>query len=81
MSKRPRLTEIDSLDEVPAFATEHEEAEWWDTHGFSEKFFRDNPPEPDDPNLPPPRARTKPVAEAPYRGRGPGALSGPKARL
>jgi len=56
------LIEIDSLNEVPIFANEREEVEFWDTHGFSDKFFRDNPPEPDDPNLPPPRARTTPVA-------------------
>lgn len=55
------FTEIDSWDEVPAFASEADEAAWWDTHGFSAAFFRANRPTGDG-DLPAPRPRTTPVA-------------------
>ena len=39
------LVFIDSLDEIPAFATEHEEWEWWETHTFSEALLNSLPVE------------------------------------
>ena len=37
------ITYIDSLDEIPTFATEHEEWEWWQTHSFSEGLLNSLP--------------------------------------
>lgn len=61
---KARLSEYDSYDDIPVFANEADEAEWWATHGPSEKFFRDNPDAiiEDYPDLPPPRPRTSPVS-------------------
>ncbi len=50
-----RLIEVNSLDEVPEFASEREEADYWATHSFGQSFF-DQKLE-DDPDLPPPRPR------------------------
>jgi hypothetical protein len=51
---------IHSLDEIPAFASEAEEADFWDTHEFSDELWDSLPSAEDE--LPPPRPRTKPVA-------------------
>lgn len=56
----PQLTELHSWDEVPAFATEAEEAEFWSTHSLGEELLAEGPVE--DPMLPPPRPRSAPVA-------------------
>jgi hypothetical protein len=55
------LTEINSWDDVPVFASEAEEAEFWATHGLGEALLEKGLTE-DDLGLPPPRPRTKPVA-------------------
>ena len=31
------------MDEIPIFATEHEEWEWWETHTFSEALLKSLP--------------------------------------
>jgi hypothetical protein len=55
------LIEIHRLEDVPEFASEADEREFWDTHSFSEELLEQlREPEPD--WLPPPRPRTKPVA-------------------
>ena len=56
-----RLIEIDSEAEIPRFANEAEEAEFWGTHSFSERFLAEHPPIELD-WLPPVRPRTTPVA-------------------
>ena len=59
-----KLTEmhiIHSLDEIPTFVSEREEAEYWDTHEFSDELW-DSLPEPEADWLPPVRPRSKPVA-------------------
>ena len=33
------FTIINSLDEIPAFTSEKEEAVWWDTHDFSDELL------------------------------------------
>ena len=55
------LIEFDDTSEIPAFASEREEADWWDTHGPSERYL-DRAGELTDHGLPPPRARTTPLA-------------------
>jgi hypothetical protein len=34
------LIEVHSLDEIPNFMSEAEEAEWWSTHELSEELWR-----------------------------------------
>ena len=34
---------INSLDEIPEFATEHEEWEWWETHEYSDSLWDSSP--------------------------------------
>lgn len=48
------LIEINSLDEIPDFASDEEEADFWDTHSFSEELLESLPPVPDE-ELPPVR--------------------------
>ncbi len=55
-----KLVEIRSWDEVPAFESEKEEAEFWSTHSLGEQILKAGPV--NDPRLPPPRPRTRPVA-------------------
>jgi hypothetical protein len=55
------LATIESLDEIPQFGSEAEEAEYWDTHEFSDELW-DSLPEPPPDWLPPVRPKTKPVA-------------------
>lgn len=52
---------MNSLDEVPDFASDEDAAAFWSTHTFGPRWF-DNVPEEDDPDLPPPRPRTRPVS-------------------
>jgi predicted DNA binding CopG/RHH family protein len=49
---------IDSLDQIPVFASEDEEHRFWQTHELSDKLWNTLPPVPED-ELP--RPRTKPV--------------------
>jgi len=55
------LIEINSWDEVPTFASEAEEAEFWASHSFG-PGMTDAADDTDDPLLPPVRARTRPVS-------------------
>jgi hypothetical protein len=43
--KRPRMTIIHSLNEIPDFATEDEEREWWATHDLSPELYDSLPSE------------------------------------
>lgn len=52
--------EVHSEDEIPEFASEAEEAEFWSTHSLGDEMLRELPP--DDPLLPPPRPRATPVS-------------------
>ncbi len=58
---RKRLKEIKSPEEIPAFRSEAEEAEFWGTHGLGEPFLQRMGPVPEG-ELPPVRPRTRPVA-------------------
>lgn len=60
-SKRPRMEEVESWDEVPAFETEVEEAAFWATHALGDRVLDGMAPTPDD-VLPPTRPRTRPIA-------------------
>ena len=57
----PELETIQSLDEMPHFATEQEEAEYWATHSLSDDLW-DTLPAPVPEWLPPARPRTSPVS-------------------
>ena len=59
-ARRP-MTIVRGWDEVPTFATEAEEAAFWDTHELGNELLEQMGPE-RDPRLPPPRPRTKPIA-------------------
>jgi hypothetical protein len=54
------MPEIQSFEEVPSFATEAEEAEYWATHSLGQSALDQMEPLPDD--LLPTRPRTRPVA-------------------
>jgi hypothetical protein len=60
-TKTEASTVVHNFDEVPAFASEAEEVEYWDTHELGDEILsamhRDA-----DKRLPPPRPRTKPVS-------------------
>jgi uncharacterized protein (DUF4415 family) len=58
---RRDLIPVESLDDIPAFANEDEEAEFWSTHSFGEGLLEQMGPI-EDGILPPPRARTRPIA-------------------
>jgi uncharacterized protein (DUF4415 family) len=58
---RRKMKEIQSLDEVPSFKSEAEEAEFWATHSLGEKLLDRMEPIPEG-ELPPPRPRTKPIS-------------------
>ena len=58
---RRKMREIQSLDEIPSFKTEAEEAEFWATHSLGEKLLDQMEPIPEG-ELPPPRPRTKPIS-------------------
>ena len=55
------LPTIDDWGEVPAFASEHEEAEFWATHGLGGRAL-ESLGTLDDAELPPPRRRTRRIA-------------------
>jgi hypothetical protein len=55
------VTVTHSLDEIPQFSSEAEEADYWATHTFSEDLWDQAEPLGED-ELPPPRPRTRPVA-------------------
>lgn len=62
-SKLPApLIEIDDWSQVPEFASEGEEAEFWGTHSFSERLLNTLTHEERPDWLPPPRPRTSPVS-------------------
>lgn len=60
-SQRVVAREIQHWDEVPAFRTEAEEADFWATHGLSDGLLDQMEPVAAD-VLPPARGRTRPVA-------------------
>ena len=49
------LTLITSLEQIPVFTTEAEEADFWDTHEMSERLWASLPPVPEE-ELPAPRS-------------------------
>jgi hypothetical protein len=55
------MKEIQSPEEIPQFANETEEAEFWATHSLGEQFLSKMEPLPED-VLPPARPRTKPIS-------------------
>lgn len=57
------LFPVNSLDEIPTFASEAEEAEYWSTHSFGDGLLELMQPVPfDDDELPPPRPRRRRTA-------------------
>jgi len=60
--KRPKLIEVRSLADVPAFANDDEAAAFWDSHGPSKHFLEESVLQVEPDWLPPPRRRTTPVA-------------------
>lgn len=60
-NKRPRMQEIQSRDEVPAFKAEAEEAEFWATHALGDGILTGMAPTSDH-VLPPAGPRTRPIA-------------------
>lgn len=64
MSKRTTtepITTISSLEEVPQFNSEREEAAYWQTHALSDTLWTELPATPEE-DLPPTRPRTRSVA-------------------
>jgi hypothetical protein len=60
VTRRRRLVAIHDWDEVPEFASEADEADWWGEHSLGEELLAEmRPIREDDPNLPPPRASTR----------------------
>ena len=58
---RPPLTEIHSLDEIPEFASEEEEARFWSTHSLGQSLLDSaEPPPPDE--MPLVRGTVRPIA-------------------
>jgi hypothetical protein len=39
---------IDSAEQLPKFTSEAEEQQWWRTHAFSERFWHEGKPVPED---------------------------------
>jgi hypothetical protein len=60
-SKRSEMREIQGWDEVPAFKSEAEEAEFWSRHGLGEDVLAGMGPLPEG-VLPGTRPRTRPIA-------------------
>jgi hypothetical protein len=54
--RHDHMTVIHSLDDIPVFADEDEEAAFWCTHEFSDELWESLPHVPDD-ELPPVRKR------------------------
>ncbi|HKH39317.1 MAG TPA: CopG family antitoxin [Rubrobacter sp.] len=59
--EREIMKEIQSREEIPQFANEAEEAEFWATHSLGEEFLAKMEPLPKD-VLPPARPRTQPIS-------------------
>jgi hypothetical protein len=55
------LPEVERWEDVPEFASEAEEAEFWSTHALGEGLLQESGPPPEG-LLPPPRARSTPTA-------------------
>ncbi len=55
------MTTITSLEEVPRFNSEQEEAAYWQTHALSDTLWATLPSAPEE-DLPPTRPRTRSVA-------------------
>jgi len=55
------MKEIQNPEEIPQFANEAEEAEFWATHSLGEQFLANMEPVPED-VLPPARPRTHPIS-------------------
>jgi uncharacterized protein (DUF4415 family) len=55
------MKEVQSSEEIPQFASETEEAEFWATHALSEAFLAKMEPLPEE-VLPPTRPRTQPLS-------------------
>jgi hypothetical protein len=60
-AREHELTPINDWSELPDFANEDEEHEFWSTHSLGERLLEQMEPVDDD-ELPPPRSRTRPVA-------------------
>ncbi len=56
-----KMKVLESLDDLPAFANEAEEAEFWSTHELGEAILDQMSPIGDDEDLPPARPRGRPV--------------------
>lgn len=50
---RERFTTIHSIDEIPDFASEQEDHEFWSTHDLSAELLAQATWDPDDPAAPP----------------------------
>jgi CopG antitoxin of type II toxin-antitoxin system len=59
--RKPTTTTIEDWSEVPRFASEAEEAEFWATHSLGDGLLASMGQVPEG-VLPPPRPRTRPVA-------------------
>src|SRR5215467_14223796 len=59
--RKPLMIAIHSWDEVPDFASEAEEADWWGSHELGPELLDQMGPPPEG-LLPPPRERTRPIA-------------------
>lgn len=58
---RSKPSEANDWHEVPLFAAEREEADFWSTHRLGERLLAQMAPVPDG-ELPPARPRTQPIA-------------------
>jgi hypothetical protein len=61
VSRHTEVSIIAKLNEIPSFATEQDEAEYWRTHSLSDELLDQMAPVDTD-VLPPPRLRTRPIA-------------------
>ena len=59
-SRESAMTVIDSLDQIPVFASEAEEHRFWETHELADALWNTLPPVAED-ELPRPRTRPVPV--------------------
>jgi hypothetical protein len=55
------MTTVHRLEDIPEFANEDEEADYWATHDLGEEILAQMRPAAEG-ELPPPRERTRPVA-------------------
>lgn len=61
VTRRSGMSEVESLDDIPLFGSEGEEAEFWSTHGLGEGALEQMAPIPEG-VLPAARPRTRPIA-------------------